>query len=402
MGLQIRPGRAKKRMISDSSIAIVGAGMTRFGYTPERDLRSLAHEAVTAALLDAGLAPRDIDCTYVGYCLDLNGQRCVPGQIVLRDLGIDRNPITRIESACASGSLAVHEAFRAVADGRAEVALAVGLEKMSGASAEATRQSMAGGADAQLEGAFGITFPGVFGMAARRHMYRYGTTLDQITAVTVKARRLAALNPRAHFAKAVTAGEVFASRMVADPLRLLHCCPISDGCAAVVISRASRASKAASRPVLIRGLAQVSGDFQSLSDLSSFPETTRAAALACERAGIGIDDIDLYEVHDCFAIAEIMHYEDLGLCDPGAGGALVASGATEPGGKFPVNPSGGMLGKGHPLGASGVAQLVELAEQLRGHAGARQVSGAKVGLAHCIGGFTFGAPASVAVTIVSI
>lgn len=389
-------------MIPDSSIAIVGVGMTRFGYTPERDLRSLAHEAVTAALLDAGLAPRDVDCTYVGYCLDLNGQRCVPGQIALRGLGIDRNPITRIESACASGSLAVHEAFRAVADGRADVALAVGLEKMSGASAEQTRQSMAGGADAQLEAAFGITFPGVFGMAARRHMYRYGTSLDQITAVAVKARRLAALNPRAHFSKAVSADEVLASRMVADPLRLLHCSAISDGCAAVVISRASRARGAASRPVLIRGLAQVSGDFQSLSDLSSFPETTRAALSACEGAGIGINEIDVFEVHDCFAIAEIMHYEDLGLCEPGGGGALVESGSTEPDGRCPVNPSGGMIGKGHPLGASGVAQLVELTEQLRGHSGARQVSGAKVGLAHCIGGFTLGTPASVAVTIVSI
>ena len=388
-------------MNSDSSIAIVGAGMTRFGYTPERDLRSLAHEAVTAALLDAGLSPAEVDCTYVGYCLDLNGQRCVPGQIVLRDLGIDRNPITRIESACASGSLAVHEAFRAVADGRADVALAVGLEKMSGASAEQTRQSMAGGADAQLEAAFGITFPGVFGMAARRHMHDHGTSLDQITAVSVKARRLAALNPRAHFAKAVTAEEVFASRMVADPLRLLHCSTISDGCAAVVISRVSRSRGAASRPVLIRGLAQVSGNFQSLGDLTSFPETTRAALSACEGAGNGVDEIDVFEVHDCFAIAEIMHYEDLGLCERGAGGALVESGATGPNGRCPVNPSGGMIGKGHPLGASGVAQLVELTEQLRGLSGARQVPGAKVGLAHCIGGFTLGTPASVAVTIVS-
>jgi acetyl-CoA acetyltransferase len=272
---------------------------------------------------------------------------------------------------------------------------------MSGASIEATREAMAGGADAELEGAFGITFPGVFGMAARRHMFRHGTTLDQITAVSVKARRVAAANPRAHFRNAVTAAEVLASRMVADPLRLLHCCPISDGCAAVVIAPAARARRVASRPVWVRGLAQVSGDFQAPGDLTSFPETTRAARLACEGAGIGIEDVDLFEVHDCFAIAEIMHYEDLGLCERGAGGDLAASGATAPSGTHPVNPSGGLLGKGHPLGASGVAQVVELTEQLRGHSGARQVAGARTGLAHCIGGFTLGAPASVAVTIVS-
>jgi len=389
-------------MSFDSPISIVGVGMTPFGYRPGRDIRQLAHEAVGAALLDAGLSPRDVDCVYVGYCLDLNGQRCVPGQVALRGLGLDRIPITRIESACASGSLAAHEAYRAVASGRAEVALAVGLEKMSGASAEATRQSMAGGADAELEGAFGITFPGVFGMAARRHMAKYGTTLEQITAVSVKARQVAAANPRAHFPTAVTAEEVMNSRMVADPLRLLHCCPISDGCAAVVIARPSRARDAANRPVRIRGLAQVSGDFQHPGDLTSFPETRRAANLACEEAGIDIDEVDVFEVHDCFAIAEIMHYEDLGLCEVGGGGRLAESGATAPNGKRPVNPSGGMLGKGHPLGASGVAQLVELTEQLRGQSGARQVAEAKVGLAHCIGGFTLAAPASVATTIISI
>lgn len=401
MGLQVRSRRKERQLSADSSVSIVGVGMTPFGYRPNRDIRMLAQEAVTEALLDAGLGPREVDCVYVGYCLDLNGQRCVPGQIALRGLGFHGVPITRIESACASGSLAVHEAYRAVVDGRAEVALAVGLEKMSGASAEATRQSMAGGADAELEGAFGITFPGVFGMAARRHMVKYGTTLDQITAVSVKARQVAAVNPRAHFPLAVTAEDVMASRMVADPLRLLHCCPISDGCAAVVIAHPSRARAAAQRPVRIRGLAQVSGDFHAPGDLTSFPETRRAAALACENAGIGIEDVDLFEVHDCFAIAEIMHYEDLGLCEAGAGGYLAESGATAPNGKRPVNPSGGMIGKGHPLGASGVAQLVELTEQLRGQSGARQVEGARVGLAHCIGGFTLAAPASVAVTIVS-
>lgn len=261
---------------------------------------------------------------------------------------------------------------------------------------------MAGGADAQLEGAFGVTFPGVFGMAARRHMYLYGATLDQITAVSVKARRLAARNERAQFRNEVSAAEILNSRTVADPLRLLHCCPLSDGCAALVITRTVRAPRAKSRAVQIRGLAQVSDDFQTASDLTTFPETTRAARIACESAGIGIDDINLFEVHDCFAIAEIMHCEDLGLCEPGAGGRLVEEGATLPGGRFPVNPSGGMLGKGHPLGASGVAQLVELTEQLRGQAGARQVADARAGLAHCIGGFTLGKPASVAVTIVSV
>jgi acetyl-CoA acetyltransferase len=239
-------------------------------------------------------------------------------------------------------------------------------------------------------------------MAARRHMHRYGTTLDQITAVSVKARRLAAMNQRAHFDTAVGADEVMASRMVADPLRLLHCCPLSDGCAAVVISRASRARRARGRPVMIRGVAQLSGDFHIPGDLTSFPETTRAAGLACEAAGFGIADVDLFEVHDCFAIAEIMHCEDLGLCEPGGGGRLLEEGATLPGGRCPVNPSGGMIGKGHPLGASGVAQLVELTEQLRQRSGSRQVPGARTGLAHCIGGFTLGRPASVAVTVVAI
>lgn len=383
------------------SAAIAGVGMTPFAYRPQRDLRALAQEAVSAALADASLTPRDVQTVYIGYCLDLNGQRCVPGQIALRGLGIQGVPITRIESACSSGSLAIHEAYRAVASGRVDVALAVGLEKMSGASPEATRASMAGGADWDLEGALGITFPGVFGLAARRHMTRYGTTLEQITAVSVKARKVAARNPRAHFTRPVSAAEILGSRIVADPLRLLHCCPISDGCAAVVVTSAARARQLGTTPVWIAGVGQVSGDFTELGDLTSFPETERAARLAAEAAAIGPEDVDLFEVHDCFAIAEIMHYEDLGLCERGAGGILAASGDTAPDGKRPVNPSGGLLGKGHPLGASGVAQAVEITEQLRGRSGSRQVRDARVGLAHCIGGFTLGTPASVAVTLLA-
>ena len=381
--------------------AIAGVGMTPFAYRPRRDIRALAQEAVGAALTDAALAPRDVQAVYVGYCLDLNGQRCVPGQIALRGLGIQGVPITRIESACSSGSLAIHEAYRAVASGRVEVALAVGLEKMSGATPEATRAAMAGGADWDLEGALGITFPGVFGLAARAHMTRYGTTLDQITAVSVKARVVAARNPRAQFRTPATAAEILGSRIVADPLRLLHCCPLSDGCAAVVVVSAARARRLSTAPVWIRGVGQVSGDFTDFGDLTSFPETTRAARLATEAASLGIDDVDLFEVHDCFAIAEIMHYEDLGLCERGAGGVFATSGDTAPSGKRPVNPSGGLLGKGHPLGASGVAQAVEITEQLRGQSGSRQVAGARVGLAHCIGGFTLGTPASVAVTVLA-
>ena len=382
-------------------VVVIGVGMTRFGFFPERGIREMAAEASWQALQDAGVKPREIETAYLGYCLGLfNGQECVPGQIVFPPVGIRGIPVTRIESACASGSVAFREAYLGVASGQYDMAVALGLEMMSRAPNTVVRKYMSGGADNELESEMGLTFPGVFGMYARRHMKDFGTTLEHLALVTVKNRGNASLNPRAHFTSPSTVEEVLSSRMVADPLRLLNCCPISDGAAAAVLTTAKKARELGKKG-LIRVAASVQNScvFDEPPDLNTFEGTVRAAEKAYETSGLGPEDIDLAEVHDCFSIAEIMHVEDLGFCKKGEGGFFTAGGHTAITGKIPVSPSGGLLGKGHPLAATGVAQIVEVVEQLRGLSGPRQVPKARVGLTHTVGGFTRGESGTVVVTI---
>lgn len=380
-------------------VAVIGVGMTPFGKHTGLGIKQLGEQALWEALQDARMKPSDIQVAYCGHASgSLSKQEFTPGQVALREVGITRIPVTRVENACASASSAFREAWIAVASGLYDVALAMGIEKMSEASTEEVMRALAGGSDAELEGSMGVTFPGVFAMIARRHMYQYGTTREQMAMVSVKNHRNGARNPLAHYQKECTVEEVLNSRMIAHPLTLLECSPISDGCAVAILTSRDLAQKHNFSPIWVAASGQASGAWEG-KDITIIDPTIRASQQAYEMAGLGPEDIDLVEVHDCFSIAEILHYEDLGFCPKGEGGRLIQEGATKITGRIPFNTSGGLLSKGHPIGATGLAQIFELVQQLRGRAGARQVDGAKVGMAHCLGGFMHSDACSVAVHI---
>ena len=369
-------------------VAVIGVGMTQFGRHTDRTIRELGEEALWEALQDANMKPKEVQVAYVGNALGrLSGQEMIAGQMVLREVGITSIPITRVEDACASASFAFRESWLAVASGLYDVALAVGFEKMTNGTTEEVTRALAGASDTELEANLGITFPGVFAMVARRHMYQYGTTREQLAHVSVKNHDNGALNPRSQFKKRFTVEEVLASRPIARPLTLLDCCPISDGCAAAVLVAKELVPRYTTRPIWIAGSGQASGAFEPGADITIFKPTIMASQAAYDMAGLGPEDIDLAEVHDCFTIAEVIHTEDLGFAPKGEGGPFIEQGHTAIGGRIPINPSGGLLAKGHPVGATGLAQMVEIVEQLRGQSGKRQVEGARVGLAMCLGGF---------------
>jgi acetyl-CoA C-acetyltransferase len=286
-----------------------------------------------------------------------------------------------------------------VASGFYDTVIAMGIEKMSGYDTATTLHAMAGTSDYELEGSLGLTFPGVFAMIARRHMHQYGTTMDQLALVAVKNRGNGSLNPKSQFQTRVSVEQVLHSRMISSPLTLYNCCPISDGCAVTILTTEKIARKYTSEPVYVAASAQTSGTYRDDLDLTKFEPTIKAAQQAYKEAGIGPKEVSVTEVHDCFTIAEILHYEDLGFCEKGGGGPLVEKGETQIGGRIPVNPSGGLLSKGHPIGATGVAQIVEIVDQLKGRAGPRQVRSPKVGLAHCLGAFRHGDVCSASVTL---
>ncbi|MCW5729691.1 MAG: thiolase family protein [Alphaproteobacteria bacterium] len=361
-----------------SEVYVIGAGMTRFGPQPEAGVHDLAFDAAWAALEEAGVEPGKVDIAFAGHAY----QGPCFGQKVLMRGGLTGMPILNVENACASGASAVLGIVQAIRSGAAEIGIAIGAEKLS---------TPAGGflptvAD-DLDSSMGRVMPAAFAMQARLHMDRYGTTREQMAMVAVKNRRNALRNPRCHMQKEVTIEEVLAAPMIADPLTRLSCCPVSDGAAALVIASARAARKYNPRPVriaasvLVSGLRTPHGIVDDKSEMS-----IRASRKAYEAAGLGPDDVDVCEMHDPFTIAEIIHYEDLGFCAPGEGGRFVEDGRSAIGGAVAVSPSGGLLAKGHPLGATGVAQIAELYWQLRGVAGGYQVPGARVGLAHTVGG----------------
>jgi acetyl-CoA acetyltransferase len=385
-------------------VAVVGIGSTRFGRLPDAITR-LGAAAARDALFDAGISASHVEVAYCGYSLTglISGQECGAGQLTLRDVGIVGIPVTRVENACSSGSCAFREAWMAVSSGAYDVALALGMEKMTDCETSRAMEVLSCASDTQLESSQGLTFPGVFGMIARRHSYEFGTTREQIAAVAIKNHRYGAANPKAHFQMEIGLEDVLASRMVADPLRLLDCGPMSDGAAAAVLVSANRLkSLTNARPVWVASSAQTSGSYDARAPITGFDLTVRAAKQAYERAGIGPENIDLAEVHDCFTIAEIIHSEDLGFCQKGEGGRLVESGATEVTGKIPINVSGGLKAKGHPVGATGLGQIAEIVAQLRGGAGPRQVPQARTGLAHCMGGFFHADAASVVIHVLRV
>ncbi len=366
-------------------VAIVGAGMTRFGESWQSGLRDLFAEAALEALGSAGVD--HLDAIYVG---NMSGGRFVGqehlGPLMAEQLGMEGVPATRVESACASGGVALRTAFLEVASGMSDLVLAAGVEKMND-GADVT-DVLATAADQELEAYHGITFPGLYAMIARAHIDAHGTTEEDLAHVAVKSHRHGALNPKAQFPRELTLEQVMTSAVVAEPLRLLHCSPVSDGAAAVVLCPLDQARQYTDRPVKIlgSGFATAPMALAARKDPAFLDAVKLSALRAYEMSGTDPGKLQLAEVHDCFSIAEICCIEALGIVERGKGGEAARSGFTALGGRVPVNTSGGLKAKGHPVGASGIAQSIEIFEQLRGEAGGRQVKNARIGLAQNMGG----------------
>lgn len=370
-------------------VAVVGAGKTAFGAFPDRDFRSLAVEAGKKCLRNANAAPACIQSFYLGNFAGPSfvGQNHLAPYISTA-LGIEGIPATRVEAACASGGSAFFHAWAEVAAGLADVVMVVGAEKMTSQPTGRVSEILAQAGDCSGEMKAGNTFASLFAMIARRHMYEFGTTREQLAAVAVKNHANGALNPDAHMRKVVTLEQVMAGRPVADPLTVYDCSLISDGAAAVILAPLDRAREFTAKPVRVLGIAQASDHLalDSKADITTFPAVRRAAGKAYAMAGVTAAEIEFAELHDCFTIAEIIATEDLGFTGRGCGGPYAAEGHTARSGARPVNTSGGLKAKGHPVGATGVAQICDLVLQIRGEAGERQIPRHSVGLAQNLGG----------------
>jgi acetyl-CoA acetyltransferase len=359
--------------VTGRTVYVRGVGMTPFTVHRDSTTEQLGQEAVRLAVDDAGISPAAVGEVFCGTVLGPSGT----GQRVLRDLGLTGPPVTNVENACSSGASAFRLAVRAVACGAVDSALAFGVEHLSG---------LGGGPlplPKDLEAAIGLTPPALYALRARRYFEDSGADPKHLAAVAVKARRHGALNPYAHLRDAVCLDDVLGARMIADPLTRLMCCPASDGAAAAVVSAEPGlgAAIAVAASVLCSGIEEDQG-----RDMAWSETTARAAAEAYAVAGLEPGDVDLAEIHDAFAINELMYYEALGFCERGGAVSLLEREQTSLGGRIPVNPSGGLLSRGHPVGATGVAQICEAVWQLRGTAGDHQVDGARIALTHTTGG----------------
>ena len=369
-------------------VAIIGVGMKKWGELWKQSLRDIYVETALAAMDDAGVD--HFDSMYVG-CMSSGlfvGQEHIASQLT-DYLGVNPVPATRVESACASGGLAVRMGFIEVASGMSDLVLVSGVEKMTDVDGGVATFALGTAADQEYEGYHGITFPGLYAMMARAYMEKYGMTREQLAHVAVKNHENGSKNPNAQFPMKLTVEQVMGSVLVADPLRILDCSPITDGAAAMILCPLDKAKEfSKNAPVKIAGSGHATNSiaYHSRNDLTEIAAASDAAKAAYDMAGVGPKDIDVVEVHDCFTIAEVMVIEALGLVEKGEGKSAAETGLTALGGKIPVNTSGGLKSKGHPVGATGVAQLVELTEQLRGASGDRQVKNAKRALAQNMGG----------------
>ena len=368
-------------------VAVVGIGHSKFGKRPDVTIRELAHEAVFPALQDAGLSAQDIDAVVVGVAGDEFAAQGSCAAVINDYIGMQGKPLYRVEAACATGSAAVRTAWALINSGLAETVLVVGAETMTHVGTPRATELMAKAGDTRWEYPFGVTFPAFYALMATAHMHQYGTTREQLSMVSVKNHKYGAMNPYAHLRKEITLEEAMKSVMICYPLNLYDCCLISDGAAAAVLASEEKAKKLTDTPVWIIGLGAASDDMMiaERESLTSLKATRLAAEQAYKMARVKPEEIDVAVVHDCFTIAEIMAYEDLGFCKKGEGGKFIEEGQSYIGGKIPVNIDGGLKSKGHPLGATGVSMTVEITRQLRGEAGKRQVEGAEIGLSHNIG-----------------
>jgi acetyl-CoA C-acetyltransferase len=372
-------------------VSVVGIGKTKYGVFKERSLLDLAVEAGKKAMEDAGITPDEVDAFYLGNYAGsdfVNQNHLAP--YVGTALGLRRDaPCIHIENACASGGSAVREGILAINAGAASVVLVVGVEKMNTVPTPKVTEFLAKASDWEYEAKLGYTFPSAFALITRRHMYEYGTTREHLAAVTIKNHENALKNPDAHMQKAVTIEQVLSdTRIIADPIYLYDCSLITDGASAVVLAEGTVASKLSKKLIDIIGFGQANDYFAlyQKEDLTRFDATIEAGKIAFSMAGIKPEDVDVMEVHDCFTMAEIMAIEDLGFVRKGEGGPATLDGFTSFRGKIPVNLSGGLKAKGHPVGATGVDQIAEITLQLRREAGERQLKGAEIGLTHNLGG----------------
>jgi acetyl-CoA acetyltransferase len=382
-------------------VALIGVGMTKFGKFMDRGLKELGREACWAAIKDAGIRPKDIQAGYMANAVGglMTGQSMVLGQVVFREVGVVGIPILNIENACTSGSSALMDAWMHIRAGYYDMAIVAGAEKLYAADTQKTVEALAGGGDVELEAAVGVNFPAHWALRATKRMEVFGTTREHFAKVSVKNHHNGCFNPRSQYRKECTIKQVMNARIIATPLSQLECSPIGDGAAAVIVCDSKLARKYTDKPIIIAGMGMSTGTYSATRDITFNDVEQRAAEAAYKVSSIGPKEIDFAEVHDCFTIAEMMRVEGMGLCRPGEDDRLLDSGEVELGGRMPINPSGGLLAKGHPVAATGVAQACELFWQLRGEAGQRQVEGAKVGLAHCSGG---GIAGDGAVSVVSI
>jgi acetyl-CoA C-acetyltransferase len=369
-------------------VAIIGVGLTKFGELWESSFSQVFVEAGINAIKDANIDGRDLEAIFVG---NMSGGRFVDQEhvssLIADHAGLNPLPSTRIEAACASGGLALRQGVMSILSGFHDIVVAGGVEKMTDVLTGQTTHTLATAADSEWETFLGTTFPGLYAMMARKHMEEFGTTREQMAMLSVKNHANAKNNPYAQFHFEVTVEDVMKSAMVADPLRLLDCSPITDGAACVILASEKKAKEFTDSPVYITGSGQASSTIalHSRKQIPVVDATVNAAGEAYKRAGVEAKDIQVAEVHDAFTIGEILAIEGLGFVDLGKGGKATEEGITKIGGKIPVNTSGGLKAKGHPVGATGIAQAVEIALQLRGEAKGRQTD-ADVGLSHNVGG----------------
>ncbi|CAM3930525.1 thiolase family protein [Bordetella muralis] len=386
-------------------VVIAGVGMTPFGKFTERNMKSLSEEAVAAALGDAGVGVDCVERVFFGNAAAgvVTGQEMIRAQSSLRNTGLAGKPMFNIENACASGSSALHLAWLAVRSGSCETALVVGTEKLTHEDKAVSFGAFARGVDLEeplpegYQSGSGSLFMDLYAIKARKWMESAGASAEDFARVVVKSRKAGARNPAAQFREETSIEAVLNSRMISDPLTLFMCSSIGDGAAAAFICSEDYAKRLATKPVYLRASAIVTATVDGQGEVVA----ARAANAAYEEAGVDPTDVHVAELHDASAPAELIHYENLGFCAPGEGARLLRSGDTDLGGRISVNPSGGLLSRGHPIGATGVAQIVELTQQLRGKSGTRQRPNAKVALAENNGGQLAGDSAVALVTILT-
>ena len=358
-------------MRKNGSVAIVGVGLHPFGRFPDKTVEELGREAALEALADAGLSYRDVQA---GFLARVTPAGIGVGQRVFGELGLTGIPVTNVELACASASRGVMLAAELIRSGAAEVAMVIGVEKMG-------RGMLQPAGEKSYQALLGLTvLPGIYAMMARRHMHLYGTKAEHFAQVSVKSHRNAVHNPNAQYRVAVTLEDVLHSRMIADPITLYQCCPTSDGASAVVLASERRARQLTTTPVFLAAWAGGTPMFDPDEPGLSEGPTAMLAQKVYDAAGLGPGDVDVCQVHDAFTPGEVLTIEELGLVPEGEGGPFVWEGGTEITGRLPVNTDGGLLSRGHPMGATGGAMVAEIVRQLRGQAGPRQVANANVGL----------------------